>query len=201
MLEVAHELTDERLADVLEEMPEETGIRILARLGDDRAADVLEAMQPDDAADLIAKLPDERSEALLDLMESEEADDVRMLLAYDPDTAGGMMTPDPIILSDRRDRRGGPRAHPPARARAGARRRGVRHAAALRAADRPLPRHRALPAHAALPAARAARQHPRHADRARAGEHVRRGGVADPRHLQPRAGARSSTRTTGSSAS
>ena len=99
MLEVATELPDERLADVLEEMPEAIGVKILARLGDDRAADVLEVMQPDDAADLIAKLPDERSEALLDLMESEEADDVRMLLAYDPDTAGGMMTPDPIILS------------------------------------------------------------------------------------------------------
>lgn len=99
MIEVATELTDERLADVLEEMPEESAVKILARLGDDRAADVLEVMQPDDAADLIAKLPDERSEALLDLMESEEADDVRMLLAYDPDTAGGMMTPDPIILS------------------------------------------------------------------------------------------------------
>ena len=99
MLEVASELTDERLADVLEEMPADSGVKILARLGDDRAADVLEVMQPDDAADLIAKLPDARSEALLDLMESEEADDVRMLLAYDPDTAGGMMTPDPIILS------------------------------------------------------------------------------------------------------
>ncbi len=98
MLEVALELTDDRLADVLEEMPEEAGARVIGRLGDDRAADVLESMQPDDAADLIAKLPDERSETLLDLMDTEEADDVRMLLAYDPDTAGGMMTPDPIIL-------------------------------------------------------------------------------------------------------
>jgi Mg/Co/Ni transporter MgtE len=84
---------------VLEEMPEASGARILAALGDDRAADVLEAMQPDDAADLIASLPDERSDALLDLMEPDEAEDVRMLLTYDPDTAGGLMTTDPIILS------------------------------------------------------------------------------------------------------
>ena len=99
MLDVASELPDERLADVLEEMPEEVAARILVRIGDDRAADVLEVMQPDDAADLIGKLPAARGEALLDLMETDEADDVRMLLAYDPDTAGGMMTPDPIILS------------------------------------------------------------------------------------------------------
>ncbi|HEY8319892.1 MAG TPA: CBS domain-containing protein [Amnibacterium sp.] len=99
MHEVVAELPDERLADVLEEMPESSGARILAGLGDDRAADVLEAMQPDDAADLIATLPDERSETLLDLMEPDEADDVRMLLRYEPDTAGGLMTTDPIILS------------------------------------------------------------------------------------------------------
>ena len=99
MLEVVAELPDERLADVLEEMPESSGARILAALGDDRAADVLEAMQPDDAADLIAQLPDDRGETLLDLMEPDEADDVRMLLTYEPDTAGGLMTTDPIILS------------------------------------------------------------------------------------------------------
>ncbi len=99
MLEVAEEMSDERLADVLEEMPESEQVDILNQLGDDRAADVLDQMQPDDAADLIAQLSDERGEVLLDLMQPEEADDVRMLLAYAPDTAGGLMTPEPIIVS------------------------------------------------------------------------------------------------------
>ena len=99
MLEVAEEMSDERLADVLEEMPESEQVDILNQLDDDRAADVLDQMQPDDAADLIAQLSDERGEVLLDLMQPEEADDVRMLLAYAPDTAGGLMTPEPIIVS------------------------------------------------------------------------------------------------------
>jgi CBS domain-containing protein/sporulation protein YlmC with PRC-barrel domain len=99
MLEVAQELPDERLADVLEEMPENEQVNILAGLSDDRAADVLDAMQPDDAADLVAQLPGDRGEALLGLMQPEEADDVRRLLEYEPDTAGGLMTPEPIILS------------------------------------------------------------------------------------------------------
>lgn len=99
MMEVAQELGDGRLADVLEEMPETEQVRILNRLGDQRAADVLDQMQPDDAADLIAQLSDERGEALLDLMEPEEADDVRMLLLHEPDTAGGLMTTEPIIVS------------------------------------------------------------------------------------------------------
>ncbi|WP_022900632.1 magnesium transporter MgtE N-terminal domain-containing protein [Humibacter albus] len=98
-LEVAGELPDDRLADVLEEMPEAEQVEILTGLGDNRAADVLDQMQPDDAADLIAQLPGDRAEHLLGLMEPEEADDVRLLLRYEPDTAGGLMTTEPVILS------------------------------------------------------------------------------------------------------
>jgi len=99
MFEVAQELPDNRLADVLEELPESDQVGILAQLGDDRAADVLDQMQPDDAADLIAQLPEARGETLLELMEPEEAEDVRLLLTFEPDTAGGLMTTEPIIVS------------------------------------------------------------------------------------------------------
>ncbi|MFJ4044762.1 magnesium transporter MgtE N-terminal domain-containing protein [Microbacterium sp. NPDC089987] len=98
-IEVAEELPDERLADALEEMPEDDQVGILDRLGDERAADVLDEMEPDDAADLLAQMPPERLEHLLALMDPEEAEDVRMLLRYGADTAGGLMTPEPIILS------------------------------------------------------------------------------------------------------
>jgi CBS domain-containing protein/sporulation protein YlmC with PRC-barrel domain len=98
-LEVAEELSDDRLADALEEMPESDQVLLLSRLDDERAADVLDQMEPDDAADLIAQLPTKRGEALLDLMEPEEASDVRFLLSYDADTAGGLMTTEPIIVS------------------------------------------------------------------------------------------------------
>jgi Mg/Co/Ni transporter MgtE len=99
MIEVAEELSDERLADALEEMPEDEQVHILEQLGDERAADILDAMEPDDAADLLGQLTEERSEELLDLMEPEEAEDVRALLKYGPDTAGGLMTSEPIVLS------------------------------------------------------------------------------------------------------
>jgi CBS domain-containing protein/sporulation protein YlmC with PRC-barrel domain len=98
-LEVAEELPDDRLADALEEMPEQNQVDLISQLDDERAADVLDQMEPDDAADLIAQLSTERGEALLGLMEPDEADDVRFLLAYGPDTAGGLMTNEPIIVS------------------------------------------------------------------------------------------------------
>lgn len=99
LLEVAEELPDDRLADALEEMPEDEQVHILEALGDERAADILDAMEPDDAADVLGALSDVRAEQLLDLMEPEEAEDVRALLEHGPDTAGGLMTNEPIVLS------------------------------------------------------------------------------------------------------
>jgi Mg/Co/Ni transporter MgtE len=91
-------MDDERLADVIEELPEEDQVEILGHLDSERAADVLEEMSADDAADLIADLPPETAARLLELMESEDAEDVRRLMSYAEETAGGMMTPEPVIL-------------------------------------------------------------------------------------------------------
>lgn len=96
--EVAAALNDSRLADILEELPEEDQIEIIAGLKSERAADVLEAMEPDDAADLLADLPPEQAEELLQLMEPDEAAPLRRLMTYDENTAGGMMTTEPVIL-------------------------------------------------------------------------------------------------------
>ncbi|MBB2913517.1 CBS domain-containing protein [Streptosporangium becharense] len=97
-VEVAAALDDERLADVLEELPERDQIGILSRLAPERAADVLEEMNPDDAADLLQDLPAEQAEALMALMEPEEAAPIRRLLIYPENTAGGMMTSEPVVL-------------------------------------------------------------------------------------------------------
>lgn len=97
--EVAAALEDERLADVLGELPEHDQVEILAALGRDRAADVLEEMDPDDAADLLAELPKPDQDELLDLMEPNEASPVRALLAYEPGTAGSLMTSEPVVMT------------------------------------------------------------------------------------------------------
>lgn len=92
-------LDDERLADVLEEMGEDDQVSTLALLDSERAADVLEEMSPDDAADLVAGLPADTAAQLLALMEPEDAADVRRMMSYTEETAGAMMTPEPIILA------------------------------------------------------------------------------------------------------
>ncbi|MFI5956504.1 magnesium transporter MgtE N-terminal domain-containing protein [Cryptosporangium sp. NPDC051539] len=97
-VEVAAALGDDRLADVMEELPEDDQIEILKSLEAERAAHVLEEMNPDDAADLLGELPETEQERLLAMMEPSEAAPVRRLLDYTEDTAGGMMTSEPVIM-------------------------------------------------------------------------------------------------------
>lgn len=97
--EVFRALDDERLADVLQELPEDEQAEALQQLNTERAADVLEAMDPDDAADLLGTLTPADAEVLLGRMDPEDSEDVRRLLSHSPDTAGGLMTSEPVVLA------------------------------------------------------------------------------------------------------
>jgi magnesium transporter len=82
----------ETAAEAMEEIDPELQVQLLEAMDDARAADILEEMDPDDAADLLGDMTPERATALLAAMEPDEAADVRELLAYPEDTAGGIMT-------------------------------------------------------------------------------------------------------------
>lgn len=96
--EVIAALDDAKLADALGELPDEEQVEVIETLELERAADILEEMDPDDAADLINELPTERAEELLGLMEPADAEDVRRLMTYEDTTAGGLMTPEPVVV-------------------------------------------------------------------------------------------------------
>jgi magnesium transporter len=99
--DLLHKLNIKQLADTLEEVEPDFQTSILNHFSDEVVADVLEEMSPDEATDLLAELPDERRQGLLKLMETEEADEVRELLRYEEDTAGGLMTTEYVsVLPD-----------------------------------------------------------------------------------------------------
>jgi CBS domain-containing protein len=96
---LARELEDDRFADLLEELNEEDQVRLVEGLDSERLARVLDEMDADDAADLLGEFTSVRQAELLRAMDPEEAEPVRRLLNYLPDTAGGLMTPEPVILA------------------------------------------------------------------------------------------------------
>jgi CBS domain-containing protein len=96
---LAAELEDDRFADLLEEMSEDEQVKLVEGLGLDRLAGILDEMDADDAADLLGEFSAPRRDELLHAMDPDEAEPVRRLLTYRPDTAGGIMTPEPVILA------------------------------------------------------------------------------------------------------
>jgi CBS domain-containing protein len=96
--QLAEMLDDERLADLLEELPEAEQLRIIEGLDLERLLGVLDEMEYDDLADLLAEMPGEQRTRILEAMEPEEADTLRQLLSYPEGSAGAMMTPEIIIL-------------------------------------------------------------------------------------------------------
>jgi Mg/Co/Ni transporter MgtE len=55
-------------------------------------------MAPDDAADVIGELEEDRRESILALLPVSHRIKVRALLGYDPAEAGGLMSPDFVLL-------------------------------------------------------------------------------------------------------
>jgi Mg/Co/Ni transporter MgtE len=96
---LAAELQDDRFADLLEELSEDDQVKLVEGLDQERLVRVLEEMEADDAADLLGEFSASRQAELLHAMDPDEAEPVRRLLTYRPDTAGGLMTPEPVILA------------------------------------------------------------------------------------------------------
>ena len=96
--QLAAAMDDERLADVLEQLPEEEQVRIVEGLDRGQLERVFDEMEYDDLADLIGEMGPETQEQMLGVMDEDDADVVRRLLSYAEETAGGMMTPEAIIL-------------------------------------------------------------------------------------------------------
>ena len=85
-------------ADVFEELDEQHLREFLEDRPDEQVAEILARMAPDDAADTIGELDEERREPVLALLPVSHRVKVRALLGYEPDEAGGLMSPEFISL-------------------------------------------------------------------------------------------------------
>jgi magnesium transporter len=85
------ELDIDTASDVIAELSEFSQDQILADLSHQRLGEIVDELDSDDAADLLASVPDEVAEEVLASIDVEDSREVRRLLAYDEETAGGIM--------------------------------------------------------------------------------------------------------------
>ena len=93
-------LPPEDAAAALAEMEGDDQVEILENIDNDLAAQIVSEMSPDDAADVLDELEEEHRDELLSNLESEDADELRLLMGFDPDTAGGIMNTEVVILEE-----------------------------------------------------------------------------------------------------
>lgn len=85
-------LDSERTSDILMELDEDNREKVLKNLSAKEIAEEVEELDTDDAADIISELPEDRQQAVIAQIEDEEHKaEITELLAYDEDTAGGLM--------------------------------------------------------------------------------------------------------------
>src|SRR5471030_177770 len=100
------------LADIVEDLSPAEREAIFETIDNEAAADALsevdpkmqvsivEEMSPDEAADVLSELEEETSEEIMDEMDSAPKSEVRELLEFDEDTAGGLMNTEYVALHE-----------------------------------------------------------------------------------------------------
>ena len=99
---ILKEYSEEERADILIELDEDVRAQILDETtGKDIAETLVDNLDSDDAADIIGELSEERQEAVLSKIEDEEhVKEIEELLAYDEDSAGGLMAKELVKVNE-----------------------------------------------------------------------------------------------------
>jgi len=90
----------EKIADALAEIDEDLREIILENLSEKEIAEKIEELDTDDATDVISELPEERQERVSQIKDSELTDDIKELLKYEEDTAGGLMAKELVKVNE-----------------------------------------------------------------------------------------------------
>ena len=93
-------LDNETAALVINELDPELGSELLKHFNEERAVEILEEMSSGDAADLLSEMPDQDQNRYLRLLQTEDQQDVRELMTYPEDTAGGLMTTEYVAVRE-----------------------------------------------------------------------------------------------------
>jgi len=91
----------EQKGTIFSELDEDILLNFIEEMKLDDIVGVLESLPSDDVADILGKLPEKKANAILKKMKKEGSEEIEGLLSYEADTAGGIMLPDFIAMSEK----------------------------------------------------------------------------------------------------
>ena len=113
VLEVLHELSNEKylildklpdefIAELIAEEDEENQYEILEHFPKKRQSSILSEISSDELADMLGYLDEDESSAIIEKLNEEDQKEVKQLLSYEPETAGGIMATEFVSIRDHR---------------------------------------------------------------------------------------------------
>ncbi len=84
-------LEPEGAGEVLVEIEPPIQESIIEEMDDESLSEIVESLDSDDAVDLVSHLPEERAKQIIESVEKDVSEEIKKLLPYPEDTAGGIM--------------------------------------------------------------------------------------------------------------
>jgi len=97
---VLRSLSDDKVADVIPELPQELQTELMESMRISRVADIIPEMFSDDAADALSEVSPERLQTIMQELPEEEYDEITEILEYPEDSAGGIMQKEIIAVRE-----------------------------------------------------------------------------------------------------
>ncbi len=92
-------IAEEKAAEIIEYLQPQYQVEILSEIGEEYASKLIMKMPHDEIADVLAGLEEDESEAYLSKLPAKISSEIRELLAYKEDSAGGIMTPNVLTVN------------------------------------------------------------------------------------------------------
>ncbi len=93
-------LNTETAGEVVVELDENLREKILKKIDPEKISDIVDELETDDATEIVRELPEEIAEHVLDNIDEEDSQDVKELLKYPEDSAGGIMNSDYVFVTE-----------------------------------------------------------------------------------------------------
>jgi magnesium transporter len=92
-------LNTENASDVIHDLHDELREEILETIQQPRLVKIMDEMDSDEATDIAAELDEERLKDVLEKIDKEDSEEIKQLLVYDEESAGGLMQKEIIAVN------------------------------------------------------------------------------------------------------